>query len=94
MKVMMYFCLSGVPPQTGTATLVVTLSDVADSDPYFLPYVAEAKEETPPPQEVVTLTATDDDIGDNKGGPPFMYRLLNTDVEEFFDWKLNNGKFY
>ncbi|XP_072051982.1 LOW QUALITY PROTEIN: neural-cadherin-like [Amphiura filiformis] len=80
----------GDPPQTGTATLVVTLSDVADADPYFLPYVAETPESTPPPQQVVTLTAADDDIGSNRGGPPFTYRLLNSDfIEQFFSYDVN-----
>ena len=71
--------------------MVVTLSDVADSDPYFLPYVAEARENTAPPQRVVTLKATDDDVGENQGGPPFQYSLVNTDIQQYFSFVKNDG---
>ncbi|XP_072014059.1 LOW QUALITY PROTEIN: neural-cadherin-like [Amphiura filiformis] len=76
----------GTPPQTGTATLIITLLDVADSPPHFSePYVAEVEESVAAPQFVVTVTAVDDDL--TPGGPPFSFDLVNEEVGEQFSWE-------
>lgn len=74
------------------ATLTITLTDVPDSDPRFLePYIAEVKEDAPPPVFVVTVTAVDDDL--TPGGPPFSFSLVNQDeVNGLFTWEANNSK--
>ncbi|GLH01449.1 Fat-like cadherin-related tumor suppressor homolog [Gryllus bimaculatus] len=67
---------AGAPPQTGTATLRISVLDVNDNGPVLeaagtTGYVAENE---PAGTSVLTLSATDPDLPPN--GAPFTYRLV------------------
>lgn len=67
---------TGVPPQTGTATVRILLEDVNDNGPVFDPpqVVGYVDENQPPNTSVMTLSASDPDLPPN--GAPFTYRLV------------------
>ncbi|XP_016844332.1 protocadherin-like wing polarity protein stan isoform X2 [Nasonia vitripennis] len=54
---------SGEPPKSASATVILTVTDVNDNDPYFEPksYEAVIAEDDPPGTPVTTVTATDPD---------------------------------
>jgi len=63
-------CDVGVPAQTGTGTIFVTLVDVNDNAPKFAAdYRPVVYENQPPSQSVITVSAVDRDGPTN--GPPF-----------------------
>lgn len=67
---------TGTPPQTGTSTVKILLTDINDNGPTFesnnlVGFVAENE---PPGSSVMTLTATDPDLPPN--GAPFTYYLI------------------
>ncbi|KAH8237858.1 hypothetical protein KR032_003993 [Drosophila birchii] len=67
---------TGLPPQTGSATVRIDLDDVNDNGPTFTPegltgYVSENE---PPGTSIMTLTASDPDLPRNGG--PFTYQLV------------------
>lgn len=53
----------GVPPRSASSSVVITVQDVNDNDPSFMPnfYEASIAEDQPPGTPVVTVTATDPD---------------------------------
>ncbi|XP_043256897.1 cadherin-related tumor suppressor [Colletes gigas] len=57
----------GSPPQTSTATVVLTLEDVNDNSPVFYPwrYLMPIPEDAPPGTTVGKVTATDADAREN-----------------------------
>lgn len=57
----------GSPPYTGTATVNINVTDVNDNRPVFNPqkYNTTIDENIEPGTEIVTVTATDRDIGEN-----------------------------
>ncbi|XP_068141663.1 LOW QUALITY PROTEIN: cadherin-related tumor suppressor [Drosophila tropicalis] len=66
---------TGLPPQTGSAELTITITDVNDNGPTFSPeglqgYIAENE---PAGTSIMTLAATDPDLPHNGG--PFTYYL-------------------
>lgn len=66
---------TGLPPQTGTATVKINIVDVNDNGPMFeqellTGYILENE---PPGTSIMTLTASDPDSAAN--GPPFTYRI-------------------
>ena len=64
--------LLGTPKQTGTGTLIVTLTDVNDNHPEFAEdYRPVVMENEPPGQPVVEVSAMDRDTISN--GPPFQF---------------------
>lgn len=67
---------TGTPPQTGTTTVKITLSDINDNGPVFDPpeVVGYVTENEPPNTSVMTLSATDPDLPPN--GAPFTYYLI------------------
>ncbi|XP_066601005.1 protocadherin-like wing polarity protein stan [Prorops nasuta] len=54
---------SGDPPKSASATVILTVTDVNDNDPYFEPknYEVVVSEDDPPGTSVTTVTATDPD---------------------------------
>lgn len=54
---------SGEPPKSGSATVILTVTDVNDNDPQFEPksYEAVVSEDDPPGTPVASVTATDPD---------------------------------
>ncbi|XP_044732152.1 cadherin-related tumor suppressor [Chrysoperla carnea] len=67
---------TGIPPQTGSATIQITLTDINDNGPIFDPpnVTGYVMENQPPFTKVMTLTATDPDLPPN--GAPFSYYLV------------------
>lgn len=67
---------SGSPPETGTGTVKVIVTDVNDNGPVFDPpqAVGYVGENEPPNTSVMTLSATDPDLPPN--GAPFTYHLI------------------
>ncbi|XP_015435266.1 PREDICTED: cadherin-related tumor suppressor [Dufourea novaeangliae] len=57
----------GTPPQSSTATVVLTLEDVNDNSPVFYPwrYLLPVPEDAPPGTSVGKVTATDADAREN-----------------------------
>ncbi|EFN76853.1 Cadherin-related tumor suppressor [Harpegnathos saltator] len=66
----------GLPPETGTATVHIELTDVNDNGPVFDPpeVIGYVSENEPPGTSIMTLSATDPDLPPN--GAPFSYRLI------------------
>ena len=92
-SVLSLFLSIGTPPQTGSASLIITLDDVADSDPRFVePYTAEVEEDAEPPVFVVTVTAEDNDL--EPGGPPFQFDLVTQELDDKFAWEANNSMYW
>lgn len=65
----------GYPPQTGTATVTVSVEDVNDNAPEFLENYRPVVLENVKPGEVVTLRAVDHDDPAKGNGPPFTFFL-------------------
>lgn len=67
---------TGVPPQTGTATVKIMLTDINDNGPIFDPpnVIGYVDENQPPNTSIMTLSASDPDLPPN--GAPFTYKLI------------------
>lgn len=67
---------TGVPPQTGTATVKITLSDINDNGPIFdaSGFEGSVYENEPPNTSIATLSANDPDLPPN--GAPFSYAII------------------
>lgn len=67
---------TGIPPQTGTTTVKISLLDVNDNGPIFdsADTVGYVSENEPPGTTIMTLTASDPDLPPN--GAPFTYYLI------------------
>lgn len=57
----------GIPPQSATATVFLSIEDVNDNSPEFYPvrYFIPVSEDTPMDKSLLKVTATDPDYGDN-----------------------------
>lgn len=66
-SLLLYAIDGGSPPQTGTATVSITVTDANDNQPFFLKsnYVVKVKENVPPGFVVTQVQATDKDSGRN-----------------------------
>ncbi|XP_057655100.1 cadherin-related tumor suppressor [Diorhabda carinulata] len=66
---------TGIPPQTGTTTVKIHVTDINDNGPVFEPapvgYILENK---PPNTKIMVLSAKDPDLPPN--GAPFTYQLI------------------
>lgn len=67
---------TGIPPATGSATLIVNLEDINDNGPTLVTKYAEVMENQRSGTAVTTLTASDPDLPPNQG--PFLYSLLSS----------------
>ncbi|XP_037925112.1 cadherin-related tumor suppressor [Hermetia illucens] len=67
---------TGTPPQTGTAAVKITLTDINDNGPVFEPsdVIGNVYENEPPGTSIMTLSASDPDLPPN--GAPFTYYLI------------------
>ncbi|XP_044747791.1 cadherin-related tumor suppressor [Coccinella septempunctata] len=66
---------TGVPPETGTATVKIHITDINDNGPIFdSPQVGYVMENEPAGTRVMTLSAKDPDLPPN--GAPFSYVLV------------------
>lgn len=67
---------TGVPPQTGTATVKITITDVNDNGPVFdtKSFDGSVYENEAPNTSITTLSATDPDLPPN--GAPFSYAVI------------------
>ncbi|CAH1977280.1 unnamed protein product [Acanthoscelides obtectus] len=74
---------TGVPPQTGTATVKIQVGDINDNGPIFEPaeVVGRVMENQPPNTRVMTLSAKDPDLPPN--GAPFTYRLIGGKQKDY-----------
>ncbi|OQR69060.1 cadherin-related tumor suppressor-like, partial [Tropilaelaps mercedesae] len=82
---------NGTPPQTGVATLLVSVDDVNDNAPYFddadtVGYVAENE---PAYSSVMVLSARDRDLPPNAG--PFAYLLVGGPHADKFEIERHSG---
>lgn len=67
---------TGFPPETGTTTVKIHVTDVNDNGPTFSPqhFLGSVYENEPPNTKVMTLSAKDPDLPPN--GAPFTYKLI------------------
>ncbi|KAL1494818.1 hypothetical protein ABEB36_010350 [Hypothenemus hampei] len=79
----------GVPPQSASASVIITILDVNDNDPVFEPKIYEVNvgEDDLPGTPVVTVTATDADE-DNK----IHYEITNGNTRGRFAITSQNGR--
>lgn len=74
---------TGSPPQTGTATVKVTLTDINDNGPIFdvANFEGAVYENELPNTSITTLTAKDPDLPPN--GAPFSYSIVGGKHQSF-----------
>lgn len=82
---------TGIPPQTGTASVKIFLSDINDNSPTFeadglIGYVTENEI---PGTAIMTLSATDPDLPPN--GAPFTYYLIGGRHKTFVTLEKHTG---
>ncbi|XP_059046362.1 cadherin-related tumor suppressor [Achroia grisella] len=67
---------TGFPPQTGTATVKITITDINDNGPVFdvANFEGMVYENEPPNTSITTLSAKDPDLPPN--GAPFTYSIV------------------
>lgn len=67
---------TGMPPATGSATVIVNLEDINDNGPTLTTSYAEVMENQRAGTAVTTLAASDADLPPNQG--PFLFSLLSS----------------
>lgn len=82
---------TGSPPQTGSATVKVMITDVNDNGPILAPdnSVGYVSENEPINTSIMVLTATDADQPPN--GAPFTYRIVGGPHREFVTLDESSG---
>lgn len=82
---------TGSPPQTGSATIKVIITDVNDNGPVLAPdnSVGYVSENEPINTSIMVLTATDADQPPN--GAPFTYRIVGGPHREFVTLDESSG---
>uniref|UniRef100_T1GIG2 Cadherin domain-containing protein n=1 Tax=Megaselia scalaris TaxID=36166 RepID=T1GIG2_MEGSC len=74
---------TGLPPQTGSATVNIEITDVNDNGPTFEENdkIGFVSENEPPGTVIMTLSASDPDLPPNAG--PFTYNLVGGKHQQF-----------
>lgn len=82
---------TGSPPETGTATVKIKVTDVNDNGPIFEPgsLVGYVMENDPPNTVVMTLSAKDPDLPPN--GAPFTYTKIGGMHQHLFSLDSQSG---
>ncbi|KAG7305888.1 hypothetical protein JYU34_008433 [Plutella xylostella] len=82
---------TGIPPQTGTATVKVTLTDINDNGPSFdvENFNGAVYENEPPNTSIVTLSASDPDLPPN--GAPFSYAIIGGQHQSYVKIQKHTG---
>lgn len=82
---------TGSPPETGTATVKITVTDVNDNGPIFEPAqpVGYILENEAPGKTVMTLSARDSDLPPN--GAPFKYSIVGGVYQHLFSLDSQTG---
>lgn len=82
---------TGVPPQTGTATVKITLTDINDNGPTFdvTNFEGAVYENEPPNTSIATLSANDPDLPPN--GAPFSYFIVGGKQQSYVKVNRHTG---
>lgn len=82
---------TGVPPETGTATVKITVEDINDHGPELVEsnFQGSIMENEPPHTSVMTLAATDPDLPPNGG--PFTFELVGGKHRDLFTLERHSG---
>ncbi|XP_045494732.1 cadherin-related tumor suppressor [Colias croceus] len=82
---------TGIPPQTGTATVKITLTDINDNGPIFDTenFDGSVYENEPPNTSITTLSAKDPDLPPN--GAPFSYTIIGGKHQSFVKVQKHTG---
>ncbi|KAG6455040.1 hypothetical protein O3G_MSEX009016 [Manduca sexta] len=82
---------TGIPPQTGTATVKIMLTDINDNGPVFdvANFEGSVYENEPPNTSITTLTAKDPDLPPN--GAPFSYSIIGGKHQSYVKMHKHTG---
>ncbi|KAI5642703.1 cadherin domain-containing protein [Phthorimaea operculella] len=82
---------TGIPPQTGTATVKISLTDVNDNGPLFdvAGFDGSVYENEPPNTHIATLSAKDPDLPPN--GAPFSYAIIGGKHQSYVKVQRHTG---
>ncbi|XP_013177912.1 PREDICTED: cadherin-related tumor suppressor [Papilio xuthus] len=82
---------TGIPPQTGTTTVKVTITDINDNGPLFdvANFNGAVYENEPPNTSITTLTAKDPDLPPN--GAPFSYSIIGGQHQNYVKVNKHSG---
>ncbi|OWR45848.1 cadherin protein [Danaus plexippus plexippus] len=82
---------TGVPPETGTATVKITLTDINDNGPVIdtASFNGAVYENEPPNTSITTLSANDPDLPPN--GAPFTYAIIGGRHENYVKVQKHTG---
>lgn len=82
---------TGIPPQTGTATVKITVTDINDNGPVFnvAGFEGSVYENEPPNTSITTLSATDPDLPPN--GAPFSYSVIGGKHQNYIKVNKHTG---
>lgn len=82
---------TGVPPETGTTTVKITVGDINDHGPVLVEanFLGHIMENEPPHTSVMTLAATDPDLPPNGG--PFTFELVGGKHRDLFTLESHSG---
>lgn len=82
---------TGLPPQTGTTTVKIMLTDINDNGPVFDPpnVIGYVEENSPPNTSIMTLSASDPDLPPN--GAPFTYKLIGGKHKDYVSIDKHTG---
>ncbi|KAJ2950025.1 hypothetical protein O0L34_g11362 [Tuta absoluta] len=82
---------TGIPPQTGTATVKISLTDINDNGPLFdvASFDGSVYENEPPNTHIATLSAKDPDLPPN--GAPFSYAIIGGKHQNYVKVQRHTG---
>lgn len=82
---------TGAPPQTGTATVKIALTDINDNGPLFdtTSFRGSVYENEPPNTSIATLSSSDPDLPPN--GAPFSYTIIGGKHQSYVKVQKHTG---